>query len=91
MTNTINCDYCARFGKLHTSAKQALDVIIELNPKDRAILVELIKQVHNGNAYHSDIAVNEITNRICNKCGEEKEREDDGDRYYWICVNRHCQ
>ena len=86
---TIDCEYCEKNGKLHVDAGKIMKVIDELSNEKRAIVVAFIKQVENPFAFHTTHAL-DVVHRVCEFCGEDKEREDDGDRYYWICNTRNC-
>ena len=86
----IVCCYCSDYGKIHVDGADIMRVIDELSNEKRAIVVNFIAQIQNPNTYHTTHA-EDLVKRVCQYCGEDKEREDDGDRYYWICENNTCQ
>jgi hypothetical protein len=61
-----------------------------MNKYDRAITVRFIKQL-KSNTHHTTIAESDIDESYCYSCGEYMERDDDGDRYYYLCSNMSCK
>ncbi len=86
---TVPCNYCETNSKKHIDAGKIMGVIDELPVEQRAIIVAFIKQVEQPYMFHVAHAL-DVVYRVCEFCGEDKEREDDGDRYYWICNTRNC-
>ena len=87
----MNCAYCKDNSKIHVDSTNLLNTLSYMPKKDRAIIIRFIKQMEYDYKYHSTIAIKDIDKTYCFSCGSVMERDDDGDRYYYMCTNMECK
>lgn len=73
----------------HLDMHDILDILLKLGNSERKTLVNWIIN-YGDSKYHSDVAEMQLQNLVCMHCGELLERENDDDRYYYICPNTEC-
>ena len=83
----MRCDYCAKNDLTHINPQNIINVFFKITPQERLVILQLI---NHDESQHDTIALTELKNRFCRKCGEENEQEVDDDRYIYFCVNRSC-
>lgn len=83
------CTFCNSHNTKHLDANGVFGILLKLSKNDRTNLVRWILD-YGDSKFHSDVAELQLKNFVCLKCGELLEREDDGDRYYYICPNMEC-
>jgi hypothetical protein len=86
----MSCTYCNEKGFIHVYANDIIDVLYGLSKKDRVTVLKFIKQTQSK-THHSAVAEIVIENTFCDYCGSDMERDDDGDRYYYLCTNMKCE
>ena len=86
----INCRYCEEQKSEHIESNNIINTLSDMNESNRAVLIRFIIQV-KSKYHHTTIAEKDIQDTYCYSCGSIKERDDDGDRYYYMCTNMDCK
>ena len=84
------CKYCENRDMTHVVSQPIVNILSKLDKDERAKLVRFMLQTDN-NKYHTTHAISDIKETYCFSCGEIMERDDDGDRYYYMCPNMSCK
>ena len=84
------CHYCEDNHLEHVDPQSILGIMFKMEQQDRLTLIKFMEKLNDESHYHSTIAVTAIEDNFCNGCGSVTEREEDDDRYIYICVNQDC-
>lgn len=84
------CSYCEEKNYKHVDSQPIINVLSKLDKDERAKLVRFLLQVDDKHN-HTTIAMSDIEKTYCFSCGSVMERDDDGDRYYYMCPNMECK
>ena len=86
----ITCQYCENKNMNHVDSQPIVNILSKLDKDERAKLVRFMLQ-EDENRNHTTIAISDIKETYCFSCGGIMERDDDGDRYYYMCTNMECK
>jgi|LWDU01.1.fsa_nt_gi hypothetical protein len=84
-----NCSYCEEKGLTHVHSNDMVNALDRLSKSDRTVILKFMGKVKSS-IHHTTVAEHDIQNAFCVYCGSDMERDDDGDRYYYLCTNNEC-
>ena len=86
----MNCSYCENNNLIHVDSGDILSTLYSLDEDKRKIILQFIHKVKKDK-FHSTVAENDLENAFCEFCGSNNEREEEDDRYLYLCSNNNCE